>query len=174
MLRITIIVAGVLIGLLVLVFAVGAFLPREHTATSTITLNQPIDSVYATLRDFQAMPTWWRDARVSTRVTGMPGERWRQEFGGMKMQIDVVEAERPTRIVTRIVDEPGTPFGGRWSYDLSSTADGRTTIAITERGWIGPPPFRLMAKIFGMHATLDSMLRALGQRFGETVTPVHS
>jgi hypothetical protein len=89
------------------------------------------------------------------------------------MQLDVVEATPPSRLVTRVVEEKGAPFGGTWIYALTPAAAGGTTVRITEAGWIGPPPFRVMGRVFGLHATIDGLLVALGKRFGEAVEPTH-
>jgi uncharacterized protein YndB with AHSA1/START domain len=166
------IVLGALVGLALLVTLIGAMMPREHTVTSEIVVRKPIDSVYATLRDFAGMPAWWKDLKVSERVAGVSGERWRQESGGFVMQLDIVSENPPLGFVTKIVEEKGAPFGGEWTYALTPSGDG-TRIAVTEKGWIGPPPFRVIATVTGLHRTLDGMLTALGGRFGEVVKPVH-
>lgn len=166
------IIVGSLVGLVALSFVVGAFMPRDHVATSEITLRQPADSIYAVLRNFGDMPKWWKDVTESERVPGTPGERWRQKMGGMDMQLDVVSATPPLQFVTKIVEDQGLPFGGTWTYALSPGASG-TVVTVTEQGWVGPPPFRVMSRIMGHNATLDGLLTALGARFGETVTPVH-
>jgi uncharacterized protein YndB with AHSA1/START domain len=171
------IVLGILIavlGLAALVTIVGAFMPRDHVATSEVTLRQPPDSVWLVLRDFGAMPSWWSEMKSSSRVEGASGERWKQDVGGFPMELDVLEATAPARMVTRVVEEKGAPFGGTWTYNIIPATSGGTTVRITEAGWIGPPPFRVMGRLFGLHATIDGLLVALGQRFGETVTPVHT
>jgi uncharacterized protein YndB with AHSA1/START domain len=170
--KIALIVVLALVGLAALVTLVGFLMPRNHVATSEITLRQPVDSVYAAVRDIGGLTRWWGDLKVSERVAGAAGERWRQESGGFKMQIDVADDAPPHRFTTRIVEEKGAPFGGIWRYVISATAQG-TTLAITEEGWVGPPPFRVMATLMGMHRTMDGMLVALGKRFGEDVKPVH-
>ena len=86
------------------------------------------------------------------------------------MTIEVIGAEEPRRLVTRIVDD-GLPFGGTWTYDIVPI-DGGSRVTITEDGWIGNPLFRFFARyVFGMNRTVDEALRGLGERFGETVLP---
>jgi hypothetical protein len=172
MLKIILIVAASLVGLALLVTLIGAFMPRTHVATSEITLRQPIDSVYGAVRDLGGMPAWWKELKVSERVAGVPGERWRQEAGGFAMQLDVTNESAPTRFTTKIVEEKGAAFGGQWHYVLAEVPGG-TKLSISEDGWIGPPPFRVMATLGGLHRTIDGMLVALGRRFGEDVKPVH-
>ena len=171
--RITLFIVGTLGGLVALLFVAGLFFPREHVATSEITLRRPIDSVYTVLRDLGNFPKWWSDVTLSERVSGVQGERWKQEAGGMSMQLDVVDEVPPLRLVTRIVEEKGAVFGGTWTYMLTQSASGGTVVSVTEQGWIGPPPFRVIQSVMGMHGTLDGMLTALGKHFGESVTPAH-
>jgi uncharacterized protein YndB with AHSA1/START domain len=169
---IAIIVAG-LAGIALLVTLIGLAMPRAHVATSEIALKQPIDTVYAVVRNLGGMPSWWADLKSSTRVTDVSGERWAQESGGFKMQLDVVDDTPPRGFVTNIVAEKGAAFGGRWVYTLTPTASG-TTLRVSEEGWIGPPPFRVMATLGGLHRTIDGMLGALAKHFGEDAKPVHA
>ena len=170
--KIAIIVVASLVGVAILVTLIGLLMPRTHVATSEITLKQPPDSVYAVARDVGGMTKWWGDLKVSERVTDVPGERWRQEAGGFKMQLDVTDDTPPRGFTTRIVEEKGAPFGGVWVYAFTPTSEG-TRVSITERGWIGPPPFRVITKLTGFNKTMDGILVALGKRFGEDVKPAH-
>jgi hypothetical protein len=83
-----------------------------------------------------------------------------------------VDDTPPHRFITNIVAEKGSAFGGRWVYSLSPMPSG-TTLRVTEEGWIGPPPFRVMATMGGLHRTIDGMLGALAKRFGEDMKPTH-
>jgi len=166
-------IGGSLLGLAALVTVVGIFLPREHAATSAITLRQPAESVWAVVRDLEGTPRWWADATASTRVAADTGrEVWRQTVGGFDMDLVVVHATAPARMVTAIDAPPDAAFGGTWTYELTP-ADGGTRVAVTEAGWIANPVFRVFALAGGHHRTLDAYLSALGRRFGEAVTPEH-
>ena len=170
--KILLIAVIVVVTVVAVVTLVGLLLPRTHSVSSAITLKQPIDTVFSAVRDVGGLPKWWSGVTVSERVAGAPGERWKQVGGGNTMQLDVVDVTSPSGFKTKIVEEKGAPFGGEWIYALTSGAAG-TTITITENGWIGPPPFRVIMKVMGAHRTMDGMLVALGKRFGEVVTPVH-
>ncbi|HSR42141.1 MAG TPA: SRPBCC family protein, partial [Longimicrobiales bacterium] len=88
------------------------------------------------------------------------------------MTIETVEAEVPTRLVTRIADED-LPFGGTWTYELEPTGDGRTRVTITEDGEVYNPVFRFMARfVFGHTATMDTYLDGLEARMGPGSTGV--
>ena len=48
---------GGLAGLVALMALIGAFVPRQHRATSTITLRQQADSVWQVVRDISSVPS---------------------------------------------------------------------------------------------------------------------
>jgi uncharacterized membrane protein len=169
---IIIIIAASLAALALVTTVIGALMPRDHVATSTITLKQPPDAVYALVRNIGGMKTWWRDLKVSTRITDVPGERWKQEASGFSMQIDIIDESAPHRFTTRIVEEKGAPFGGAWIYEFAPAGQG-TTVSITEKGWIGPPPFRVIATARGLHQSMDAQLASLAKHYGEDVKPTH-
>lgn len=168
-LRIAVVLVAVFVSLLV----AGMLLPREHVATSAVTLRQPPESVWVAVRDLGGLPAWWPEVATSERVADPGGrEVWRQEVGGFPMTFVVREAVAPRRLVTMIEAPPDATFGGTWTYALTPAAGG-TRVLVTEAGWIASPLFRVMATLMGLHTTVDGYLSALGRRFGETVTPEH-
>ncbi|MGE0355151.1 MAG: SRPBCC family protein [Gemmatimonadales bacterium] len=172
--KVALIVLGVILGLGVTVALIGLLLPREHRATSAITLLQPVDSVWAAVRGLGEMPEYWSDLKSSERIPDINGhEAWAQSAGrNFTMRLEVEEEDPPRRLVTRIDAPPGAPFGGRWIYQLAP-AEGGTRLTVTEDGWVANPVFRVMSRLMGYHRTMDSYLRALGGKYGETVTPEH-
>jgi uncharacterized protein YndB with AHSA1/START domain len=169
------IIFAAIAGLIALMALVGAFTPRDHRATSTITLRQPPDSVWRAIREFGNIPTWWSDWRESVRLPDKDGhEAWRQRVGGFDMPILVLESQAPRRLVTQIDALPGASFGGTWTYALT-TEGGGTRISITEAGWITNPIFRFLSRfVFGYYGSLDGYLRALAKHYGGTAAPKHS
>ncbi len=165
---------GVLVGVVGLAALIGASLPRNHVASSAITLKQPPDSVWAVIRDLGSVPSWWSDVKQSVRLPDQDGrERWEQQAGMGPMRLEIAESQPPARLVTRIVTPPGAAFGGTWTYEIAPAAGG-SRMTVTEDGWVANPLFRFMARtIFSMHGTMDGYLRALGERFGESVRPEH-
>ncbi len=152
----------------------GRSLPREHEATSTLTLVAPVDSVWAVVRDIRGTPQWWGDMKGAKRVAGAPRETWDEDMGSAgTMRVEITRAEPGRRLVMTILDPDGTQgWGGVWTLTLR--ADGSATeVSLTETGWVDPPLFRVVTKVRGAHATLDSYLRALGGRFGELASPRH-
>ena len=166
-------ILGVLVGLILVLVITGLFLPRDHVATSSVSLRQPPESVWAVVSDLGSLPGWWPEVTSSIRVTDPGGrETWRQEVSGFAMTFIVRAAEPPSRLVTEIDTTGGAAFGGTWTYQISPEPTG-SRVAVTEQGWIANPVFRTMATVMGHHGTLDAYLTALGTRFGETVTPEH-
>lgn len=169
------IIGGVLLALVVIVFAVGMILPRDHVAGSSIVVHQPPDTVWRTVRDLAGVTAWWRDVESSQRVADSAGrEVWEQKLkNGFAMRLIVTAEVPPQRLVTTIDAGAGAPFGGTWTYEVSA-ADGGTRVAVTEAGYVDNALFRFMSRfIFGHHATQDGYLKALGKHFGETVQPEH-
>jgi len=170
------IVVGAVLGLVALITLIGAFVPREHRATSTVVLHQPVDSVWKVVRDLGGVPAWWPEIKESVRLPDKDGhDVWRQKMSGWDVPLIVIESTAPRRLLTQIDTSAGGAFGGTWTYELTPDSGAGTKISVTEAGWIGNPIFRTLSRfVFGYYGSLDGYLRALGKRFGETVEPVHS
>jgi uncharacterized protein YndB with AHSA1/START domain len=169
------IVLGAVVGLVALMALIGAFVPREHRATSTVVLHQPADSVWNVVRDLGGIPAWWSEIEESVRQPDKDGQEvWRQKMSGWDIPLIVIESAPPRRLVTQIDPSAGGAFGGTWTYELTPDSGG-TKISVTEAGWIGNPIFRFLSRfVFGYYSSLDGYLKALGKRFGEAVRPAHS
>ena len=89
------------------------------------------------------------------------------------MTYKVTEEEPSQHFTTEIEGGPDAAFGGSWTYGVELAPNNGTKVTVAETGWVANPVFRVMLKLGGPHATLDSYLRALGTRFGQQVTPVH-
>lgn len=162
-----------LVALVALMALIGALLPRDHVAGASITLRQSPESAWKVIRDLGGMTQWWAETKSSVRTADKDGhERWEQAVGGFTMAVLVEIDEPPRRLVTRIGSPSGASFGGSWTYEVAPTPEG-SRVTVTERGWIANPIFRFMSRfIFGYYGSLEGYLRALGRKFGETVTPV--
>lgn len=166
---------GALVALVVLVTLAGYLLPREHIAASRIVLHQPAEAVWARIRDLGGVHGFWGGVRSVRRLPDSEGrERWQNTLkNGFVMKLEVVADEPPTRLVTRILSAPSAPFGGEWTYQVAELADGGTSVAVTEDGWIANPLFRIVSTIVGYHGTMDAYLKSLSVSFGESATPAH-
>ena len=164
-------IVGFLIVVVLLVVAIGYALPKSHVASVSAQYAAPPDALWATLTDVSAFPRWRNDL---VRVELLPDENgqrgWREHGKNDVITYRVVASDPPRRLVTRIADET-LPFGGTWTYELAP-ADGGTRLTITERGEVYNPIFRFVSRfVLGYTGTMTTMLRALGAKHGETVTP---
>ena len=169
------IVIGGLAGLVGLMALIGAFVSRDHRATSTISLRHSPDSVWKVVRDLGGITAWFPAMQQSERLPDRDGhEVWHQRMSGFDVPIIVLESSPPRKLVTQIDPTAGGAFGGTWTYEMAPDSAG-TRISVTEAGWISNPVFRFMSRfLFGYYGSLDKYLRALGTRFGEVGKPVHS
>lgn len=168
------IILGSMVILVILAVITGVLLPRQHRATSVITIRKPPTVVWRVIRDLGQVPAIWPEVEKSERLPD-PAQRevWAQSMkNGFTMRLVVNEDHPPTHMTSTIEGPPGAPFGGRWSYDLRPVGEG-VAVSITEEGWVSNPVFRLVARIMGYHSTLDSYLTSLGRHFGETSKPEH-
>jgi hypothetical protein len=165
---------AVIIGIGLLMLVIGLLLPRNHVATSQVELKQPVDSVWAAVRSLGETPSFWPELKSSSRMPDVDGrETWGQTMkNGFDLPLVIDEERPPNLLVTRIVAKDA-PFGGTWRYSLE-VATGGTRVTVTEDGWVSNPMFRVISRLMGHHTTLDSYLKALARKFGETATPVHS
>jgi uncharacterized protein YndB with AHSA1/START domain len=166
------IVAGSLVGVVVLITIVGAMLPRDHVATMRATIPAPQEQVWAALTDVASYPTWRGDVK-KVDVNSPSPLSWTEHTKQGDMTLVTEVFEPPRRLVGRIQDK-GMPFGGAWEYQLAPAPGDatRTIVTITERGWVSNPVFRFVSKyVMGHYSTLDSYLKALGRKFGGDVSP---
>ena len=164
MLRKSLIALGILGGLVGLVMLIGYALPVAHTASRTASLSQPADRVFVVLTDVQGYSQWRSDVTSVEDLSASP-RRWREHGSNGDITFEVVEARAPRRLVTRIADQ-NLPFGGTWTYELTSEGSG-TRMTITENGEVYNPIFRFMSRfVFGHTATMDRFLADLKKRVG--------
>lgn len=165
-------VLAVLATVVAIVAIVGMLLPKEHTARSHATFDAPPDSVWRALTDVDAFPSWRGDvSRVETFPSSNGHKVWREVGKNGTITFEEVVSDPPRRLVSRIAD-PTLPFGGSWTYDLTSEGTG-TRVTITEDGVVRNPIFRFMSRyVFGHHATQEAYLRALGRKFGQDAMPM--
>jgi uncharacterized protein YndB with AHSA1/START domain len=168
------VVVGGVIALVLGLVIVGLLLPRKHIATSTIELSKPPSEVWAVIRDLGQVPAFWPDIKSSVRQPDRDGrEVWLQTMkNGFALPLEIEEERPPSRLVTRIAIEGKAPFGGIWIYEITESGTG-TRVSVTEDGFVDNPFFRVVSRVMGHHATLDSYLRALGKRMGGTAEPRH-
>jgi uncharacterized protein YndB with AHSA1/START domain len=162
---------GVLVSLVIVVVVIGYLLPESHVASVSARYAASPDTIWATLTDVSAFPQWRSDVKRVELLPDENGQRgWREHGSQDVITYRVVESAAPRRLVSRIADEH-LPYGGSWTYELVP-ADSGTRLTITENGEVYNPIFRFVSRfIIGHTGTMESVLRALGSKHGETITP---
>lgn len=168
------VLSGFVVFLVALIGIVGIWgltIPRRHTATSTAVYRVPPDSIWAALDDWAASPAWRTDVKRVVRLPDRNGhEVWDQIADEGNWPLEIVEKVPPARLVAVVADS-SQGFGGTWTYTIAPEGAG-ARVTIREDGFVENPIFRFLARhAFGLYATQQGYLRALGRRFGETVTP---
>ena len=164
-------VVGVVLLIAVVIAIVGSRLPKEHTATRSILLQQSPLNVYAVIRDFGSAPTWRSDVK-RMEVENQPEGKthFREQGSNGTVNYELAEDVPGQRLVTKILDTD-LGYSGKWTYELIPENNG-TRVRITEDGEVSNVLFRFMSRyVFGQTATLDAYLTALAKRFGEDAKP---
>ena len=165
------VLAGILVGVPLLAYVAGVFIPRDHIAAMTLDLAAPPERVWALISDFEGTPKWRSDI-TGVRMTPQPDGKIRfTEASSMgEIPFEVVSQAPPSRQVIRVVDDD-QPFGGIWTWELERTPSG-TRVTITEAGFVKSPIFRTMGLLFfSPTETIDSYLRALSAALGDSAQP---
>lgn len=158
------IIALGLAGLLILIIAVGALLPQKHHVSRTISLPQPVETVWSLIF---GPPMWRPDIRNYRELPPQNGHRmWLEtDKHGQTITYEAMESTPPRRLVVRIAD-PKLPFGGTWTFDLLPK-DKSCTLTITEDGEVYNPLFRFVSRfVIGHTATFDAYVNALRAELG--------
>jgi uncharacterized protein YndB with AHSA1/START domain len=164
-------ILGTLVAVALLIYVVGLLLPKSHVASASARYGADPHAVWATLTDPASFPQWRpgvTHVELLPAVNGQPG--WCEYGRHDAVTYRILESAAPRRLVARIADE-NLPYGGTWTYELAPVDSG-TRLTITERGEIYNPIFRVVARfILGYTGTMTEVLRAVGTKHGETVTP---
>ena len=157
-------IAAAIVGLVVVVAAVGWMLPVNHEASRRAQFAKPPEVVYALVSDVRGYPAWWSDvAKVDVLVDAPNRTTFRQHTSDGPILMSVREAVPPSKFVT-FIDDDSQPFGGSWTFEIAPTSSGGSQLTITERGEIYNPIFRALARfVFGYTGTMDSFLAAAGE-----------
>jgi hypothetical protein len=109
--------------------------------------------LWQAITDFQAYPSWRSNVQRVERLPDREGDPvWLEvDKRGQGIQFQTVESIPPYWLVRRIAD-PKLPFGGSWTFEITS-ADGGSAITITEHCEVYNPIFRFASRfiIDGYH-----------------------
>ena len=164
---------GIIIVLVIGIVGIGYALPVAHTAQRSVVLAAPPPTVWATITDVAAYPTWREDVDTVEVLAPVDGRQsWREKGANGEITYAMMAIDPPSRLVTRIMDRD-LPFGGEWEYVIVSEGSG-TRITITERGEVYNPLFRFVSRfVMGHAATIDGYLEALAARLGGGANSAH-
>lgn len=160
-------IATILVGIPLLMMAVGWIVPREHVATRAGRFRQRPEAIWSAITDVDAMPSWREGLKAVKHLpdrNGLPVHVEVTTSGEIPME--TVEMTPPRKLVGRIATDK-LAFGGTWTFEITPEGDG-SILRITERGWVSNPIFRFLARfVFGYTRTIDGYLRSLARKFGE-------
>ncbi len=160
------IVVGIIAVLVLCVVGIGYALPVAHVAQRSVVLPVAPATVWATITDVAAYPTWRPDVDSVEVLAPVEGRQsWRERGSNGEISYAMTAVEPPSRMVTRIMDR-NLPFGGEWEYVIASEGSG-SRLTITERGEVYNPLFRFVSRfVMGHTATIDGYLGALSSKLG--------
>ena len=163
------IAVGVIAGLIALMAAIGALMPKTHKASRATVINKPPEVLWQAMTDCAEFPQWRTDIKSVEVLPDRDGHKiWREEGKNGKMTLETIESTPPSRLVLKIAD-PDLPFGGTWTYEIRATIAG-SRVTITEEGEVYNPIFRFIGRVFFSPTdTIETYLKALGKKCGEEV-----
>lgn len=158
-----------LIALLLLIFwAIGRSLPKEHQISATLTLSKATpEQVYDLCQDLPGWTTWAGVDKMTPLGQTDGHDHWRMQMGRNAMRCWWTRQERPGALEITVSDEKHKFFDGRWVYTISPHAGG-TRIQLVEHGTIHPAIPRFMARYLADPAMfLKRHLRFVAKHFGD-------
>ena len=159
---------GIVLGIAVILAGIGYSMPNAHVAQVQADFRASSEAVYAILSDIEDWPQWHPSVTELTPVdAGADQPTWRISGPDGSMVITLTGEQAPRRFTT-LAD--GGMFIGRWTYDVSPRANG-TRVTITEEARIDNLLIRGVTVFRNKTATMERLLRALGEQLGERVEP---
>lgn len=164
--KIGVVVVGILLGLVMLVWLIGAALPVQHVARASATFRCSVDEVWRQLTAYADYPRWRRGLR-ELQQTG--ATTWKEiDSEGEAVSYEIVEVVPLRRLVRRIA-EKNLPYGGSWTIELERVGAEQVAITITENGEVYNPIFRFVSKfVLGHHSTMAAFLEDFGKSVSQS------
>jgi uncharacterized protein YndB with AHSA1/START domain len=156
-----------LVAVLAVVVLVGSYLPVKHEVTREATYRATPAQLFALIRNVNDYPSWQRSVSKIELLPDVDGkQRMRETNSGQAITYELLDIVPNQRMVSRVVDDK-LPFGGSWTYELSSGQSANTTtLRITENGEVYNPVFRFVSRfVMGHSATIDKYLEAVATRY---------
>jgi uncharacterized protein YndB with AHSA1/START domain len=163
-------IAGIIVALIAVIYAIGAALPEQHSVTRVTRYRQKPDAIWQAITDYENFPSWRSNLKSTGTLTSKNSfSAWQEiDARGNVIPYQVLEFDPRRHLVTEIAD-PNLPFGGTWTTDILPIPPSGCIVQIREDGQIHNRIFRFMARfVFGYTATIDAYMKDLGKKFGET------
>jgi hypothetical protein len=165
--RVVLIGVGAIVALGIILVATGYALPVKHRGVGEATFTATPETIFTLITNVDGYTSWRSGLKTVEIIPSTDGrKRFRETSGQGPIAFVVESVEANKRLVTRI-DDKSLPFGGTWTYEISPTNDGRTTLRITEDGEIYNPVFRFVSRFFlGYDGTIKTYLADVGKKVG--------
>ncbi len=166
-------ILGGLIGLVLVLFAIGWMLPAHYSSGASAVLPAPPEAVWGMLIDHERTPCSSHMCKGIERLPDQNGAPcWREDIGSSAITVRSVEQEPPRRIVRELEDSV-VPMRARWELELEPVAAG-TAVSVQqtgtiERGTWHVPLFRIAIHLGAARAGMKAYLRRLATNLGERV-----
>ena len=171
-----------------LLYTIGLFVPKSHTATRSIKYNTSAAIVWAILISVRDYPAWRSNIdRVTVRQDDFESDINKYEDQSRTTFVEYTQKDRRTvvmhieqeeeRKLLRVLEERPSiglgedvpkrqpTFSGSWSFELIPVeGEKAVTLKITERGEIHKPMVRLFYMLFfGHFRRIDRFMKDLGK-----------
>ena len=163
--KIALIVLVALVASVILIVAIGAMLPKQHTASRTVELRATAEQVFALISGQQEWRTDLKEYKFFDEGNRhMVRETDKQ---GQTITYEIVQSQPPS-LLKRTIADKNLPFGGSWTWKIQPQGKS-STVTITEDGEVYNPVFRFVSKfIMGHTRTIDSYLAILSRAVEES------
>ena len=142
-----------LVGLLVLLYVVGFFLPERYETQVVFKINKSPEAVWAAIADFEKHPIIGASRRSTKRLpdeNGLPV--WIEDMGETQLKVRVVESHSPSHIKWAFSDMV-LPMTATSDTQIAATASGCTVTTKSETvvrsGTWHVPFFRVILSLTG-------------------------
>ncbi len=149
MIRWAIIAVGLIIGMVAVVWIIGATLPRKHTVSVSKRFETPAETLFKAAIDIDGWPKWRSGVDEVIHLDG-PGFRAETISGDDRLAFDFDVDFKQLRMTSNIITED-IPFGGEWIIQVEAIAPKQSRITITENGFVDPPIWRFFSKFLIGH-----------------------
>ncbi len=146
---------AVFAGIVLVIYAIGYFLPERHTVSAARELNLTAEKTWQMLTDFENYPSWRSDINA---VKSLSPTTWTEvDMYGDQITYEQVQKIDQRRLITRITTED-LPYSGQWIFDIDANGE-NCILTIEEQGIVYNPFFRFISKfIIGQTSGIEQYL----------------